>query len=301
MYWKVLPWMMNKMHEIKALVRLLDDPDRTVQRPVIDRLVELGQPAVRILEHTWESAPDHHFQTTIENVILKIQQEGIKKELKDWTDCQGDQLIFGAYLIARSQYPDLAFGEIDNKISALRNEIWLELNDRLTAMEKVRVINHFLFSVHKYNRSIRGVRSPQLFFVNHVLDTHKGLPVTLSVIYAEIAARLELPVYGVDLPHNFLLCYRDPTYPDDPDGIMFYINPYTQGTILGRKEVEFFLSEQKIEFHPQYMRPATNIETIGRLAEGLRFAYSASRMADKAEFMAELLAILKRSDHDQIP
>jgi hypothetical protein len=105
--------MTNKMHEIKALVRLLDDPDHSVQLPVIDRLVELGQPAVSILEHTWESVPDHHFQATIENVIMKIQQEAIKKDLKDWADCRGDQLIFGAYLIARSQYPDLDFGEID--------------------------------------------------------------------------------------------------------------------------------------------------------------------------------------------
>jgi regulator of sirC expression with transglutaminase-like and TPR domain len=293
--------MTRNINEIQALVKLLDDPDRTVHLPVIDRLVELGQPAVRILEHTWESVPDHHFQSTIENVILRIQQEGIRKELKDWADCRGDQLIYGAWLIARSQYPDLEFGEIDQKIALLRNEIWLELNNQLTALEKVRVINHFLFTVHKFNRSIRGVRSPQLYFVNHLLDTHKGLPVTLSVIYAEIAARLELPVYGVDLPHNFLLCYRDPLYMDDPDGIMFYINPYTQGTVMGRKEVERYLSQQKIEVHPETLRPVSNIATIGRLAEGLRFAYSASGMEEKAGFIEELIEILEHARQDQIP
>lgn len=293
--------MKNDRHEIRALVRLLDDPDHSVYLPVMERLVELGQPAVQILEHTWESAPDKHTQEAIENVILRIQQDGIRKDLKDWADCKGDQLIYGAYLVARSQYPDLDFEEIDKKIESLRSEIWLELNDRLTAMEKVRVMNHFLFTVHKFNRSIRGVRSPQLYYINHALDTHKGLPVTLSVIYAEIAARLELPVYGVDLPHNFMLCYRDPSYLDDPDGIMFYINPYTKGTILGRKEVEHFLSEQKMDVRPEYLRPATNIQTIERLTEGLRFAYTASRMEDKAAFLGELLAIMRRSRLDQIP
>ncbi len=293
--------MKNSRHEIQALVKLLDDPDHSVHLPVIERLVELGRPAVQVLEHTWESAPDRRIQATIENVILKIQQEGVKKDLKDWADCRGEQLIFGAYLIARSQYPDLEFEEVDRKIETLRNEIWLELNNHLTAMEKVRVINHFLFSVHKFNRSIRGVSSPQLFFVNHVLDTHKGLPITLSVIYAEIAARLDLPVYGVDLPHNFLLCYRDISYPDDPDGILFYINPYTRGTILGREEVAYYLSEQKIDLRPEYMRPATNIETIGRLSQGLHFAYSASRMKEKAEFLEELIRIIKQSGQNQIP
>lgn len=292
---------MRNTNEIQALVRLLDDPDRTVHLPVIDRLVELGQPAVSILEHTWESVPDHHFQATIENVILRIQQEVIKKELKDWADCRGDQLIYGAYLIARSQYPYLEFGEIDQKIASLRNEIWLELNDQLTALEKVRVINHFLFKVHKFNRSIRGIRSPQLFFINHLLDTHKGLPVTLSVIYAEIAARLELPVYGVDLPHNFLLCYRDPAFMDDPDGILFYINPYTQGTVMGRKEVKYYLSQQKIDTLPETLRPVSKIATISRLAEGLRFAYSASGMEEKAGFIEELIGILGHARQDQIP
>jgi regulator of sirC expression with transglutaminase-like and TPR domain len=292
--------MNRKGEEIEALVQLLDDPDSLVYDPVINRLIQLGEPAVKILEHTWENSMDQFLQERIENVILKIQQNTIRKNLKDWADCHGNQLIFGAYLIAKSQYPELSFSEIEKQIEKMRSEIWLEMNNRLTAMEKVKVINHFLFSVHKFNRSVRGVQSPQLYFINHVLDTKKGLPITLAVIYAEIAERLELPIYCVDLPYNFLLCFHDPTYLDDPDGIMFYINPYTQGTILGRSEVEFFLQEQKLDVRPEYMKPCSNIETIQRIAEGVRFAYSASRMEEKTSFLDELIEILQRSREDQI-
>jgi regulator of sirC expression with transglutaminase-like and TPR domain len=286
--------------EIEALVSLLDDPDTTVHMPVIEKLVEHGEPAVKLLEYRWELSANNLLQERIENVILLIQRAVIRKELKDWSDCRGDQLVYGAYLIAKSHYPELLFAEVERKIEALRAQIWLEMNNRLTAMEKVRVINHFLFSVHKFNRSVRGVQSPQLFFINHVLDTRKGLPVTLSVIYSEIAARLELPIYCVDLPHNFLVCYQDPGYLDDPDGILFYINPYSQGTILSRDEVKHFLKQQKMEVNHEYMRPCSNIETIERLADGLRFAYSASRMDDKAAFIGELTEILKRGKNDQI-
>lgn len=291
--------MIKKSEEIAALISLLDDPDRSVLEPVVERLTEIGKPAIRILEHTWEASPNSTMQERIENVILKIQQSIIRKGLKDWADCRGEQLFYGAFLIAQSQYPDLLYNDLEQKIEELRSEIWLELNDRLTALEKVRVINHFLFTVHKYNRSIRSVQSPQLFYINHVLDTHKGLPITLAIIYAEIANRLELPIYCVDLPYNFLLCYRDPTYIDDPDGILFYINPFTRGTVLGRAEVEFFLGQQKLELKPEYMRPCSNIETIERLAEGLRYAYAASRMEEKSAFMEELIGILRkgRSDH----
>ena len=292
--------MIRFSEEIAALVTLLDDPDSSVHNPVIERLIEHGEPAVKVLEHTWEVSANISLQERIENVILLIQRGVIKKELKDWADCRGDQLIYGAYLIAKSQYPDLQFSEIEDRIGGLRSQIWLEMNDKLTAMEKVRLVNHFLFTEHKFNRSIRGVHSPQLFLVNHVLDTRKGLPVSLSVIYAAVASQLELSVYCVDLPHNFLLCYHDPTYLDDPDGIMFYINPYSQGTILGRSEVEHFLKEQNLELKQEYMQPCSNIETIERLAEGLRFAYSASRMEDKASFMEELIELLKRGRSDQI-
>jgi regulator of sirC expression with transglutaminase-like and TPR domain len=290
--------MLKYVEEIGALISLLDDPDNGVANPVIERLIEIGKPAVKILENTWENTKDKAVQEKIENTILQIQHSAIRKDLKDWVDCGGKQLLYGAFLIAKAQYPDIEYNAIEESIEKYRSEIWLELNDHLTAMEKVKVINHFLFSVHKFNRSIRGVQSPQLFFINHVLDTHKGLPISLSIIYAEIASLLGLSVQCVDLPHNFLLCYTDPSFPDDPDGIMFYINPYTKGTILGRKELEFFLQEQKLELNSEYLRPCSNIETIIRLAEGLRFAYAASRMEEKVYFLDDLIEILKKGKND---
>ncbi len=292
--------MIKTNQEIEALVSLLDDPDASVQMPVIEKLLEYGEAAIKILEYKWESAGNIGLQESIENVILLIQRAAIRKELKDWSDCRGDQLVYGAYLIAKSHYPELQFNEIDSKLDELRTQIWLEMSNRLTAMENVRIINHFLFNVHKFNRSVRGVQSPQLFFINHILDTGKGLPVTLSVIYAEIAARLQLPIYCVDLPYNFLVCYHDPGYINDPDGIMFYINPYSRGTILGRDEVKHFLKQQKMELNPDYMRPCSNIDTIARLAEGLHFAYSTSRMEEKASFIRELIDILRKGSTDHI-
>lgn len=292
---------MMKQSEIKALVTLLDDPEMHVYEPVIERLIEMGRPVVKILESTWEQSKDENLQERIENVILGIHQSVLRKDLKDWVDCRGDQLLYGAYLIARSQYPELLYAELDREIELLKSQIWLELNDQLTAMEKVRVINHFLFGIHKFNRSIRGVQSPPLYLINHVLDTRKGLPVSLAIIYAEIACRLELPIFCVDLPQNFILCYQDPGYIEDPDGILFYINPYTKGTVIGRPEVVDFLEKQEIAAKPEYMRPCSNIETIERLTDGLRFAFAASRMESKASFLEELMEIMRKGREDYIP
>ena len=108
--------MNNYTKEISALVSLLDDPDAKVSTPVIDRLIEIGTPAVRLLENYWENTLDLSLQTKIENVILNIQQTKLRKDVKDWVDCRGEQLMYGATLLARSKYPGLSYNTIDVKI-----------------------------------------------------------------------------------------------------------------------------------------------------------------------------------------
>lgn len=135
---------------------------------------------------------------------------------------------------------------------------------------------------------------PQLFFINHVLDTHKGSPVILGIIYTEIASRLDLSIRGVNLPRNFVLCYYDPGYLNDPDGIMFYINPYSKGDVLGRSELEYFLSEQNIELKPGYLQPCSNMDIITRLAENLKYAFNSSQQEEKTNFLEDLLIMLKK-------
>ena len=140
---------------------------------------------------------------------------------------------------------------------------------------------------------------PQLFFINHVLDTHKGSPVILGIIYEEIASRLDMSIKGVNLPRNFVLCYHDPGYLDDPDGVMFYINPYSKGDVLGRNQLEYFLSEQKIDLKPEYLKPCTHIDIAIRLAENLKFAYSNSKNEEKTAFLNEVLNMLKEGAGNQ--
>lgn len=285
--------MSNYSSEIKALIALLDDPDRSVQDCVIERLEEIGEDVIKPLELSWESTLSPPMQERIENIIRHIQFNILRSEIRQWIETGGDNILYGAYLLAKIQYPDLDYETLNMQVEALRSQIWLELNDHLTALEKVKVMNYFLFTIHKFSRSSRGMTMPQLFFINHVLDTHKGSPVILGIIYEEIASRLDMSIKGVNLPRNFVLCYHDPGFLDDPDGVMFYINPYSKGDVLGRNQLEYFLSEQKIDLKPEYLRPCTHIDIATRLAENLKYAYSSSRQDEKIAFLDEILNMLR--------
>ena len=279
----------NGHKELEALISLLEDPDMQVFDKVSNRLIELGEEVVPPLEQRWEITLRPDLQERIENVIRKIQLNGLKRGMENWKSEGGKDLLQGAHLVARFQYPELQFHVLDEKIEKIKKDIWLELNNELTALEKVKVINYFLYDIHKFDKSIKKAHSPQLYLINHVLDTRKGSPVLLGLIYAELARRLKLPIYGVNLPRNFVLCYYDQEYLEDPNNILFYINPSDRGTVLGLKELKHFLKHLKIEEKSFYFTPCSGVDLIERLIINLQYAYEKSGQPHKAQALKELL------------
>ncbi|MEN8155964.1 MAG: transglutaminase-like domain-containing protein [Bacteroidota bacterium] len=275
--------------ELEALMRLLEDPDIQVFDTVSNRLIELGTDVVTPLEKRWELTLRPELQERIEDVIKKIHFSQLVHDLNRWRLEGGTELLYGAFLVAKFQYPELEFEAFDHAIEKIRKDIWLELNNQLTALEKVRVMNYFLYEIHKFDKSLKRAHSPHLYLINHVLDTHKGSPVLLGLIYAELARRLNLPIYGVNLPRNFVLCYYDQDYQEDPNGIMFYINPSDKGGVLGVKELKSFLKQLKIEETAFYFTPCSNIDIIERLLINLGYAYERSGQKERAIQLKELL------------
>lgn len=282
-----------KDREISALVKLLEDNDDEVFKVVTEKLMEKGKGAIADLEKAWENSMNQIVQERIEILIQKIQFNGLLNELREWVGKGGENLLYGAFLIAKYQYPDLFFSEIEERIEVLRKGAWLEFNKNLTALEKIRIINHILFAVHKFTSNTGNFYSPGNSYVNQVLETKKGNPISLSVIYSSVAQRLGMPVYGVNLPLNYVLAYQDESFQDDPDGILFYINPFQRGTVISRKEIEFFLISQKLELRSEYFRPCSNIITIERILRNLYFAYEKMGYEEKSREINSLIEIVE--------
>jgi regulator of sirC expression with transglutaminase-like and TPR domain len=279
----------NGHRELEALISLLEDPDMQIYDNVCNRLIELGEEAIHPLEQRWETTLRPDLQERIENVIRKIQYNTLKRGMDGWKSEGGADLLHGAYLVARFQYPDLKYEGLNEKIENIKKDIWLELNNELTALEKVKVINYFFYDIYKFDKSLKKAHTPQLYLVIHVLDTFKGSPVMLGLLYADLARRLNLPIYGVNLPRNFVLCYYDQEYLEDPNNILFYINPSDRGTVLGLKELKHFLKHLKIEEKAFYFTPCSGIDVIERLIINLQYAYQRSGQPEKAQALKNLL------------
>ena len=131
--------------DIKAMIRLLDDPDREISVSVLSSLKSMGQQIIPVLEKAWESSTDNLMQERLESLIQDIQQDDVKDQLKVWLKNDQEDLLKGTWLIAKFQYPDLDLSDLQNQISQISRETWLEINQNLTALEKIRVLNYVFY------------------------------------------------------------------------------------------------------------------------------------------------------------
>ena len=108
---------------------------------------------------------------------------------------------------------------------------------------------------------------------------------------------LEIPVSGVDLPLHFILAYKGDGDPflnfnehGDPDNdILFYINPFSNGIIFSKNDIDQFLNQQNIEPTAQYYKPCSNLDIVKRVLRNLIYSYEKENKEDKAEELKALL------------
>lgn len=277
--------------EIDALIRLLDDSDTEVYGQIRDRLLNYGKNAIPFLENAWGGSLDAVLQNRIEEVIHDIQFDDLKRELRVWVETGGMDLLRGALLIARYQYPDLQEETVRHQLETIRRDAWLEMNDNLTALEQVHVLNRIFFEIHGFSGNTQHYHAPQNSFVNIALETHKGNPLMLSILYMEVANAAGIPIYGVNLPEHFILCYKENA--DLSAGItgkiLFYINPFSKGDIFNQKEIEQFLQQLKITPDSSYYVPCSNIAMIQRLIRNLMNSYQKLGYLEKVNELEKLL------------
>lgn len=291
--------------ELNALLNLLDDPDTEVFEKVRDRLLSIGKGAIPALENVWEQSFDAGMQTKVEAIIHNIQFNETVKELLEWAATPDKNLLEGALVIARYQYPDLDAEKVRRKIQQIRQDIWLELNDNLTALEQVKVINHILFDVHLFSGNTQNYHAPQNSYINNVIESKKGNPLSLSLVYLIVAQQLNIPIYGVNLPEHFVLCYQDAhqlmdvkTKRDEvmiAQGILFYINPFNKGSVFGKGQLDIYLKKMNMEAEPSHYQPCDNIEIIKRLLRNLVFSYKKLGYTEKQDELERMLSALNGS------
>jgi regulator of sirC expression with transglutaminase-like and TPR domain len=286
--------------QLKALIRLVEDPDEIVFKHVRDRLIDCGGKAIPLLEESWEDEElGILFQKRIENIIHDIQFEVSREALMDWHHGDEKDLMRGAILIAKWQYPGLNIEAVYEGINQIKNDIWLEINNKNTILEKIRIFNKVFYKAHGFRGNTEQFHSPLNSFINTVLETRRGNPLSLSVLYSHIAQELGLPIFGVNLPNHFVLACMDKDqisrYAEVKSefGVLFYINAFSKGSLFDENEIKTFLVNYKLNEERAYFEPCSNTQIIRRMITNLMTSFQEVGNKEKLEELKILRDLLE--------
>ena len=202
-------------------------------------------------------------------------------------------LAAAALAIARTEYPKLDIPHYLDRLDGLARRVRGRMRSNPTAREAIALLNRVLFD----EEGLRGNRDDYYdarnSFLNDVLDRKLGIPITLSVIYMDVARRVGFPIAGTGMPGHFLLKHYDVMAGE------ILIDPFNRGRIVSNAECQHRLNEiysGEIELQPEFLRPVTNREILTRMLNNLRQIYFTQRNFAKGLTILDLLlAIPPRS------
>ena len=290
---------MEETREISALFYLIDDPDNDVFTTVSDRIVSFGRHIIPNLENLWENTPDGEVQERIEMLIHRLHLRDLTAELIQWKEQPEQDLLMGALLVSKYQYPDLAMSSLLKEIEKIRRNIWLELNSYLTSLEKTNVITTILYSYYNFKGVEVSYTDPNEFLLNKVLDTKKGNSIINGILYLIMSELLDVPIRAINIPRQFILGFfnEDSTELQSPsteawNKIQFYIDP-SSGQVFTHKDVENYFRKISVPPTSSYFKPLSNQRVIQHLLEELAKCFDNDKNRYKQVELMELAALLE--------
>jgi regulator of sirC expression with transglutaminase-like and TPR domain len=284
--------------QIKSIISLLDDEDERAYKLLENEVISIGAKALPFLKDALDESLNDLKTTRLNLLFRQINLSKTIEDLSKWRNSENKNLYEALLIISKFQYPNLDVDKISKIINKLRQDAWLEVNDNLTALEKIRVLNNIFFKKHGFKGDTKNYYAAENSFINDVLINKKGNPLMLSAIYSIIGQSIDIPLYGVNLPSHFLVAYTDKFYnlnseSIEVENILFYINPFGQGDIHNIVELRKFLTNLKLESNDKFLVPCDNEIIVKRSLANLINIYKHSSENQLLEDYENLLSVFE--------
>ena len=285
--------------EIKALVELLDDPDKVIFDQIKNKLLDIGPNCIPQLERVrFEDNYGDLFKERAKELIHEINFKKVLTDHKKWLK-HPHILIDGIMHIDQYFFPNVTKNYIDYEMSEMVKDISPHLNNNMSAIEKVKVINQVIFEIYKVRGDKKNYHEPKNSSFGSLLKSKKGNPLAISILYIEVSRKLGLPIKGINLPNHFIVGYlkdeslsiHDSISNQTKEDVMFYINPFSKGVILKHSDIEDFIKEIKMEHRDYYFTPCDYPDITKRMLTNLIYSYSKTENHQIKKDLKNILAL----------
>ena len=173
------------------------------------------------------------------------------------------------------EYPELDISKYIEKINEIGNSLKLKISNIKNSTYLISILNEHFFDSYGFNGNNEDYYDPGNNFLNVVLDKMTGIPITLSIIYSQVAKKIGLDLKIVGFPGHVVVKYEKE----------MILDPFFRGRLLTIADLEEILYRnfgEDVEFIPEYLNEATTDQVLIRLLRNLKNAYTQSYAYDKA-------------------
>ena len=209
-------------------------------------------------------------------------------------DDQRIELDRAALAIAQGEYPDLQAGSYLSRLDRMADELRPRLSPEEPPAHLVAELNAYLFGEEAFHGNAGDYYDPRNSYLNEVLDRRTGIPITLSLVYLEVARRVGLTCEGVGLPGHFIV-----RCPSDARDVL--VDPFNQGEVLTIADCAARIRQlygDALTFTPELLRTAAPREIVGRMLTNLKGCYLRLGDLRRALRAVEWGAIAEPGRHD---
>jgi regulator of sirC expression with transglutaminase-like and TPR domain len=205
-------------------------------------------------------------------------------------------LLRAALTFARIEDPALDIEHYAHRVDELAVRVAAKIQDQDDPTQIIAALNEVLFQEDMFRGNTVDYYSPRNSFLHDVLDRRLGIPITLAVVYMEVARRVGFQLFGVGMPGHFLLKHYD------VDGRSILIDAFERGSIVSEEDCRQKLNSiysGQVALQPEFLLPVTRRQMLTRMLNNLRSIYLSQRDFRRAVQVVDLiLVIYPRSPED---
>jgi len=278
---------MSLTRELAPLERLLDDPSPVVRQAVIAKLKSTGTDGILWLENLKQN---ESLGKLAQVLLAELRTpEAAVQSFLDYLHRGPIDLEEACLLLERTADPSLPDDAYRAELDRLAERTRELMAEPLDLRAKCRLLCRVIFGEEGYRGSQESFAVPASSLLSQVIETHRGIPISLCLIFLLVARRLGLPVDPVGLPGRFMVGVfrgREP----------FYIDCYEGGGFRTRAEVQLLLLDNQLPADEAFLLPVSNQHTIARCCRNLVSQYEAQGDDRRSRLFLSLVHALEKID-----
>ncbi|WP_341524843.1 SirB1 family protein [Nostoc sp. UHCC 0302] len=197
-------------------------------------------------------------------------------------------LAKAALYIAQEEYPNLDPEEYLNALDTMASELLERLPSSRYPLRIIQSINQYLYDDLGFTGNEKDYYDPRNSFFNDVIERRLGIPITLALIYLEVARRIDFPMVGVGMPGHFLI------RPDIPD-IEIFVDAFNGGETIFAQDCQERLSQlyqQPVTLQPEFLAVVSHRHFLARMLTNLKYIYLKQQQLEKTLAAIERILLL---------